>query len=438
MTVKLHEETERTLSELNVSNNGLEYLSPLTLKPSENVRILDLSNNKLSVMQEKYTKDFENLFWAQTKLHYLNFSHNSLSKIPMQTFSKNKHLKVLDISYNNIESLDFAVKQLVNIEKLIVSHNRIYTIEYDFRIDLQMLLSRLSNSTLDGNDIFYVYLEGNPFECTCDKGNMRFLEWLHATDIIDENETLTCNLDENLVDVRGNGLAETKHFCRMQNLQKIASISTPLVSAAVIICIIFVFLLNRRHRRKLIIREVVAQIEMGIFPLQHLAFLSHCSEDTDLVMSKIYPELCEHLSEITRSKEELVCIGDRHFRPGFALREEVMRCVENSSVFLAIISRNFCRKAWCNLEIGEAYDQNKPIIMLMTEHVEKELMDYLLQKMFDRYTHATWIPDDNGGHVEPEWKIFCNSIIQLAGKSTEKHVKTPAEKKCLINSTYRS
>ncbi|XP_045206119.2 toll-like receptor 2 [Mercenaria mercenaria] len=407
----------------------MEYISPSVLLPSENIQILDLSNNKLNIMQEKYTKDFEKLFRAQTKLHYLNLSYNSLSHIPRETFLNNKMLKVLDISYNNIKSLDFSMSQLVSIEKVIATHNKIHTIDHYIRMELELFLHRTSSYAVDGNDAFYLYLEGNPFQCTCDETDVTFIEWLHSVEVIDENETLTCSLEKNLVDVRGTGLAETKHFCRMEIIKKVAWISTPIVFTTVMLGIIFAVLFKRHRKRKLRIRKIISQIETGTFSLPHLVFLSHCNEDSDLVMNKIYPELCDHLSKMTRSNKPLVCLGDKHFRPGYPLRDEVMRCIEESSVFLAIISRNFCRRIWCNLEIGEAYDQKKPIIMLMVEYVEKELMDDFLQKIFNRYAHATWKPDDKGGHIEPEWKLFCKSIIQLAGKSTATAhpVDTPAE-----------
>ncbi|XP_045206124.2 toll-like receptor 2 [Mercenaria mercenaria] len=407
----------------------MEYISPFVLLPSENIQMLDLSNNKLHIMQEKHTKDFEKLFRAQRKLHYLNLSYNSLSQIPRETFLNNIMLKVLDISNNNIKSLDFSMSQLVSIEKVIASHNMIHTIDHHIRMELELVLRSTPNYGVDGNDSFHLYLEGNQFQCTCDETGMTFIEWLHSVEIIDEKETLTCSLEKNLVDIRGTGLLETKHFCRMETIKRIALISTPIVFTTVMLGIIFAVFIRRHRKRKLRIRTVINQIEAGTFSLPHLVFLSHCNEDSDLVMNKIYPELCKHLSKMTRSNKPLVCLGDKHFRPGYPLRDEVMRCIEESSVFLAIISRNFCKRMWCNLEIGEAYDQKKPIIMLMVEYVEKELMENFLQKIFNRYAHATWKPDDKGGHIEPEWKLFCKSIIQLAGKSTATAhlVDTPAE-----------
>ncbi|XP_045206183.2 toll-like receptor 6 [Mercenaria mercenaria] len=420
MTVQLHQTTKQSISEINISYNGLEYISPSVLQPSVNMRILDFSHNELHVMQEKYTEEFERLFWALTKLYYLNISHNSLSNLPMQMFKKSRSLKILDISYNRVSSLHFSIKHLGNLEKLIARHNKIYIIEQNVRTELQILLQgshhNLTHRNGKNKKHFHVYLEANPFQCTCDSVNEEFIEWLHYTEVIDGNETITCMLDDNIKVIRNNALKETVHFCRMQTIKKIAMIATPSVIIAVILGVFAFVRIRKRRKNGKRLREVIAQIEAGTFPLRYLAFLSYCSEDADLVLKKIYPELCKHLSEMTHSNEQMVCIGDKHFQPGYSLICEVMRCVEESSVFVAIISKMFCRKKMCKLEIKEAYEQNKPILMLMIEHVDKELMDNFLQKIFDRFAHAAWKPDQNGGHIEPEWNIFCKSIIQLSGK----------------------
>lgn len=417
MTVQLHGTTKYSLSNLNFSYSGLEYFSPEALSPSENLEIFDLSNNKLGVMQVKYRADFEALFQNNMKLLYLNLSHNSLSAIPENTFLNNKLLRVLDISFNNIKILDFSVTQLQNMEKLVATYNSIHAIHEKVREGFYSIWS--SGNLSEANttrEPFYVYLTGNRFMCTCDRENLNLIDWLHSTVVINNSEVITCKLDGKEMNIKNRAPEETKHFCKMQVIKKAVSISTPLAITTIVLSLGTLFIMRRRRKKKQQFLSFISQIEKGSFPLPYLAFLSYCSEDRDLVIDKVYPQLCKNLAEMTHSSKLLVCCGDNQFRPGFALRYEVMRCVEESSVFIAVVSERFCHKTWCNLEIGWAYDQNKPIIMLMVEHVEKSLMDRFLQKVFDRYAHASWVPDNNGGHIEPDWKIFCTSVVQLAGK----------------------
>lgn len=120
------------------------------------------------------------------------------------------------------------------------------------------------------------------------------------------------------------------------------------------------------------------------------SILSCRSKDMNLVVDKIYQQLWVSLGKLTKQDQQLVYTGDKHFRLGFALRYEVMHCVEESSTFIAVISKDFCRKHWCNLEVGWVHDQNKPNIMLMVERVKKKLKDQFLKKVFDQYAYASW------------------------------------------------
>jgi hypothetical protein len=114
-------------------------------------------------------------------------------------------------------------------------------------------------------------------------------------------------------------------------------------------------------------------------------------------------------------QKEHICVGDRHFRPGFSLRCELIRCISESAVFIAVISEEFCQKPWCNEEFKEAYDQNKPIILIMLDHVDQSVMHPFIKKIFNKNAHASWIQDEHGGQLEPNWNLFCKSVLELAG-----------------------
>jgi hypothetical protein len=58
MTVTLHEVTRESFEELDASFNAIEYISPDVLKPSVNIKIMDLSHNKLGTMEKKLQSGF--------------------------------------------------------------------------------------------------------------------------------------------------------------------------------------------------------------------------------------------------------------------------------------------------------------------------------------------------------------------------------------------
>ena len=69
----------------------------------------------------------------------------------------------------------------------------------------------------------------------------------------------------------------------------------------------------------------------------------------------------------------------------------------------------------------ETYNQNKPIVLLFLERVEPDEMGKVLRKVFNRYAHASWIPDTDGGHIEPDWPILCDALLDLTVVELEKN-----------------
>lgn len=410
MTVNLHEVTKKSLKELNLSFNEMEYMSLNVLRPSVNLKILDLSHNNLGIMEQSNQYDFEILFSTQYKLEALYISHNNLIHIPYYTFRNNTMLRSLDISFNQIETLSFGVDNLIHLEQLFAEHNRIQTISSDFRTITKWLFSNVTKS---------VKLQGNSFQCTCTKESRSIIEWLSSEQFIDRTTPLYCDLDGRQADIRTAAVGDTKQYCTLQDLKTIAAFGLPTLFLVSIIIIIVSVLLVRKQRRDRAFKMVVSQIENGTFPMKFISFLSFSSDDMELVMTRIYPKLSICLSEMLHSQKQHVCVGDRHFRPGFSLRCELMKCIEESSVFIAVVSDIFCEKPWCVEEFKEAYEQNKPIIIVLLGHVDKNAMHPFIKRIFNKNVHASWIPDADGGHLEPNWNLFCKSVIELAGQNEQ-------------------
>ncbi|KAH3781001.1 hypothetical protein DPMN_158825 [Dreissena polymorpha] len=105
------------------------------------------------------------------------------------------------------------------------------------------------------------------------------------------------------------------------------------------------------------------------------------ADDAELIVNKILPRLNSELQMKTGTSRVLVCSGDRHFRPGFALGEEIIRCIEDSAVIILAVSKHYCQKEWYRKEVHETYDRNKPIVLLFLERVEHAEMGKVLQKL---------------------------------------------------------
>ncbi|KAH3752067.1 hypothetical protein DPMN_186677 [Dreissena polymorpha] len=272
-------------------------------------------------------------------------------------------------------------------------------------------------------------LSNMPYICSCDDYHMETIQWIHKnrdTFIASPREDYMCTLQDEWLYIFQNALEKTNDYCRLQNLKRNLAISLPIVSVCLLIgLVIFVKIKGFRQRQRER-KNIRSQIELGVFPKKFVAFLSFSSEDAELVVETILPRLNSELQRktTTGTSRVLVCSGDRHFRPGYALGEEIIRCIEDSAVIILAVSKQFCQKEWCRKEVQETYDQNKPIVLLFLEKVEPDEMGKVLRKLFSRYAHASWISDSNGGHIEPDWSILCDALLDLTvNKSDNKTLK---------------
>ncbi|KAH3747724.1 hypothetical protein DPMN_182153 [Dreissena polymorpha] len=416
-TLKLHNDTQKTLKWIKLSGNILEFISPQFLSSSINLQYLDLSSNHLHKMQEYYEDQFEILTKNNTKLNVLKLNRNGISRIPFNMFLTNNELEELDLSHNNISSLDFHVGLLTNLKEFNLSYNAVSYIDAKARDTVQQLAAakKPQNLTID--------LSNMPYICSCDDNHMETIKWIHKnhTFIAGPREDYRCTLQGERLYIFQNALEKTNAYCRKQNIKRTLAICLPIVCVSLLIGLLIFFKIQTSRRRKRERKNLRSQIELGEFPMKFVAFLSFSSDDAELVVNTILPKLNSELQLKIGTNRVLVCSGDRHFRPGYALGEEIIRCIEDSAVIILAVSKHFCQKEWCRKEVQETYDQNKPIILLFLERVEPDEMGKVLQKVFNRYTHASWIADANDGHIEPDWSVLCDALLDLTVEQLEKN-----------------
>lgn len=430
VSATLHEITAENFQWADASDNLIEYVSPTFLAPSKNIRHFNLAGNRLYVMQQQYLRDFEVLFNAQTNLENISLSDNGLDNLPVNMFQKNRYIRNLDLSKNNFNSVTFQFDSLEKLKLLNLSWNNIRFIDKDTRAKLEFSWQR---ANIHGAE-FRVDLSGNKFTCSCNEKEMEFLRWLTGnlkTFLTGTNGNYHCLFQNNDIDIANGGLYKVQSVCEWEITKHYLYIFGP-VTAALIIILLTVSLirlrhLNRERQRTKWVNLVSKQLRTNKFPKPNLVFASFCSEDETLVTEQILPNLQRSLQSIVNTSKELIVQGDALFRPGFPIIEEIMRGVNDCAVIILFVSKRFCEKQWCQQEIREAYEQNKPIVVIMLEKVDTKLMGKVLEKIFRRYAHARWVSDDSGGHLEPDWLPFCQSLIALAGPVSEKQTVASSE-----------
>ncbi|XP_015191707.1 PREDICTED: insulin-like growth factor-binding protein complex acid labile subunit [Polistes dominula] len=203
----------RSLKCLNLTHNELQEFSFASLRGLRELRLLDLSNNKIALLRRgrtpsenlveeegdeitggniqdmrlqhnELTKLEGSLFVGMKELQKLNFSHNALG--PTISFNDLRgldRLRVLDLSYNELISLgDTSETWLPALEELNASHNQLVTLSgRDFRgfpvlcnADVSANMIRTLMPELVANtrctvhgvpEVVRIYLQDNPVLC---------------------------------------------------------------------------------------------------------------------------------------------------------------------------------------------------------------------------------------------------------------------------------
>ena len=93
----------------------------------------------------------------------------------------------------------------------------------------------------------------------------------------------------------------------------------------------------------------------------------------------------------------------------------MIRCIEESAVFIAIMSQNYCQSDYCKFGIDQADQQGKPIILIFIEEVPEYIMTLVIRKVFKNYTRVKLIKKDDGHRrLEPSWNQLCEAVVCAA------------------------
>lgn len=128
-----------------------------------NISKLCLSHNLLKEFQWDKLTNFK-------QLHELNLSFNSLDYVSKELSKFTHTLKLLDLSFNNIAQLSNGfLKGVKSLMTLDLSHNKL------------AIINQTTFLAGPENYLNTLYLQGNPFQCTCDL--LEFILWIKENDV---------------------------------------------------------------------------------------------------------------------------------------------------------------------------------------------------------------------------------------------------------------
>ena len=378
--------TYLTLETLLLAQNDMEYFNPESLLTVTRLKHLDLSDNRLGLMSRRNSSIFQSALVHLPELKNIILARNELSFLPDQFFERNDKLQIINIAGNFLEQIHFTVRHLYVLEVLNVSHNSIKTLDVRSMNNLKSVL--IFNKT-------GLHLKGNPISCNVCH-DLDFIVWLveHKYRIVDWNHLSCANAEDKRVCINKQTLHKLTGVCERPKL--IIIWSAVCISCFIGIVTMTTLIVKRlkkrgftKRRRKLI--QNIANPEPGF---EFAVFLAHSDADFNTVIRHMLPPLEHKLQEVVGVERDLVFLGDKHYQVGYPIFEETMRSIKISCSIMFVVTDAFCRSNYCQIELQQAYDLHKPIILVMEQTCDQELMSPLLNELFNRNTRVIWLGND--------------------------------------------
>ena len=175
---------------LDVSYGVVETIHPEFHKHLPFLRVLNQSHNNLG----RADNDFTAIFSFAQRIENIDLSGNDLKYINRDAFSKLVNLKQIRLESNAFRHFDVQLVNLVSLELLDISENRLPFLAASFMAELDKL---------NGIATFAFDMRRNPLTCYCD--SIPIIRWLHTTGVnVVDRTKMTClfrNTSKRLVDI---------------------------------------------------------------------------------------------------------------------------------------------------------------------------------------------------------------------------------------------
>ncbi|KAH3855721.1 hypothetical protein DPMN_098291 [Dreissena polymorpha] len=393
---------------LDISDNGLKYISPKALWKITSLTQLLLTDNSLGEMVSFHPEQFQKPFVPFERLETLDLSRNKFATLPDGTFTYNRQLKRLYLSGNIFEQVTFTLSELTNLEFLDLSDNLLLELDVSG-------LSKLDSMSIDT----HMDLTGRTLQCSkcIDYGRIK---WLleHKASII-ANSSLTCVNSKADVDLISKTAEENLHYICYRNIYIRNTIIFSVVAIVCFSTIVNVVIIRKRRQRNVyrqIRRRQQTQRRLENGELQFASFILYSSKDEEFMRTCVYVNLEKHLHLKVNSDRELVGFGDQNFKIGHCILNEVIRCTNVSAAIVVVLSDNFCRSDFCLHEFDVAFRVGKPIILMLKGEVDMSMAPVAIRDLFNTYVRVLWRLDDHGEYeLTTSWDNICNSILELGG-----------------------
>ncbi|XP_077946516.1 toll-like receptor 8 isoform X1 [Gasterosteus aculeatus] len=413
---------------LNMSHNSISRLTTKRMY-SKSLTELQFSHNLLGTLWKEEFGSYKMLFTNLTNLTILDISHNCIKKIPENVYEylppnltmlhvhhnfltdfrwdklmRFHQLQILDLSFNNIYNVT-GINLNISLTYLDLSHNHIFHLENGFLKGARSLstlilsnnkLTTINESTFQSrpeSQIQTLFLQGNPFQCTCD--SLDFILWIENSDVKIPRLTskVTCDTPANM---KGNALI---YFGIDQCVNDSEAFMIYILTNSFII--VFMFVATLAH-----LFYWDASYVLHYMKAKLKGYKSLNSPDSVYGVFVMYDTRDPHVSEwvMTNLRVKLeeegdmylpLCLEERDWALGAPLVENLSQSIRYSSKTLFVLTEAYVKTGVFKLAMCLAHqrllDENKDVIvLLMLEPVLQNSHFLRLRKRMCRKSVLEW------------------------------------------------
>ncbi|XP_076731060.1 toll-like receptor 8 [Maylandia zebra] len=394
----------QNLPVLRVLNMSHNEISTLTTKEmySKSLAELIFAQNHLGKLWKDRDSTYKKLFTNLSNLTILDISFNGIAKIPDDVYEYLPHnlttlrishnslsdvnwdklpfhqLQILDLSYNSLSTLTTINSNITQtLTFLDLSHNHIFHADNCFLKSLKSLTTlSLSNNKLtivnettfkSGPANLTLFLQGNPFECTCDL--LDFVLWIEQSDVKIPRLTtqVTCNTPVNL---KGQGLIHFSiHQCiNPSQAKQIYTLTTSIIILFMVVSTVaHLFYWDASYVLHYMKAKLKGYRSLNSPDTIYDVFVTYDTKDpqvSEWVMSNLRVQLEEEGDKI-----HPLCLEERDWPPGVPLVDNLTQSIQYSRKTLFVLTKGYVKTGAFKLAMYLAHqrllDENVDVIVLL-------------------------------------------------------------------------
>ncbi|XP_059170780.1 toll-like receptor 4 [Physella acuta] len=370
----------RKLTVLNISSSSVEIISDVFFTTLTSLKSLNLSSNRLGSFFK--TQNTNDVFAPLVNLKMLDLSNNAISVLPQNLFSKLLSLEILHLEQNPLNVFNVNLTDLEKLNYISLKSTKLLNIATGIRTHIDYLI--------DNNKQFTIILEGAPISCTCD--NYHFLLWMTSSKAFNSKfRGYVCVYGDNSQKPIDDGYNTTVRNLNGECTDHVTLfLSVGGGSLVTFSLIIYALLYRYRWRIRYLYYAAYLQYKKSGKQKQNDfefdAFISYDHKDHNFVVNKLYPEL--------KKRGLNVFIHGRDFVAGDYIASNIVKAVCTCRKTVVVLTRNMINSYWCGYEIQmaniESIHTGRPVLifLLMEKIPETDLGRELLYNI----RNNTYIP----------------------------------------------